>query len=83
MMNNLNKTVAAMLSTNDLLGWLLQFNTPVGDTLWLEGDPSFVKTENKVISNPQGLYVREDAMFFEKTDVDKKSVIKCTPVCYQ
>lgn len=45
MINDLNKTVAAILSTNGLLGWLLQFNTPVGDMLWLEGDTSFVKTE--------------------------------------
>lgn len=48
MINDLNKTVAALLSTNGLLGWLLQFNTPVCDMLWLEGDTSFA-------SNPQSL----------------------------
>lgn len=51
--------------------------------LWLEEDTSFVKTKHKVMSSPQGLYVREDAMFSEKTGAEKKSVIKCTPVCDQ
>lgn len=66
-----------------MVSWLLQFNTPAGDMLWLEEDTSFVKTKHKVMSSPQGLYVREDAMFSEKTGAEKKSVIKCTPVCDQ
>lgn len=40
--------------------------------LWLEEDTNFVKTEHEVMSSTQGVYVREDAMFSEKTGVEKK-----------